>query len=349
MESNQSDENYEEFREEEQGNNGDRKVFIRTKTTSTKTQKSITTTTSSNNTTTTLDTTSASATSTPVPPPRRLLASKASSSTSSATSPSVQLAAGNNGRGGGGGGELLLQQSPVSPPGVCSNITTIVFRDGLEDPSPIDGDFARLESLARAREETPGGGLVQRQTRTTTTVHQRTITHLNQSQDNIDYSSPQHSLRPTTRRPTTLPLTHSSDNDSLLEDTGSVKEESATFQNIHKFTSTYESTPLSSPMSNHDTRFTSGDSLYRPGTSHQPQHHHLNYSTSFATSSPMGSPLSGSHSHGLATDEWKFSRTHQFQTKSGFYRSISQYDSHIKEIRGERERRGLVRKCILRL
>ena len=134
---------------------------------------------------------------------------------------------------------------------------------------------------------------------------------------------------PVAQRPTTLAM-HSSDNDdSLFED--SVQEESATFQNIHKFTSTYESTPVSSPLSSYgQDRFTSGDSLYY-------QQHHPRYVTQLNTScaaSPMGSPLSGGSQHNLATEEWKFSRTHQFQTKSGFYRSISQYDSHIKEIRG---------------
>lgn len=308
MESNQSDENYEEFREEGQTLSGDgsseRKVFVRTMktttTSSTKTQKSITTT---------LDTTTTtnSAPTTPVPLPRR-------SATASTSSSTVQLLTGN----GGVGGDLH------QPPGVCSNITTIIFREGDEGNVPQGQDFARLEALARQREETPGGV----RTRTTTTVHHRTVTHLNPS--SVDYEVQHHqSPGPHLLRPTTLPITHSSDNDSLLEDTScSVQEESATFQNIHKFTSTYESTPVSSPMSSHQdmSRFTSGDSLYR--------HHHLNSSTSFAPS-PMGSPLSGSHNQGVATDEWKFNRTHQFQTKTGFYRSISQYDSHIKEIRGE--------------
>lgn len=283
MESNQSDENYEEFHEERSPSG--RKVFVRTKktTTTTKTQKSIATSSSQV---------------VPVPLPRQ---SSSADSTSTTTL-------------------LHLQQEP---PGVCSNITTIVFREGDAPPpapsSLIDSaaDFLRLESLARHREEatTPGG--LERARTTTTTVHHRTVTHLNKSfaQDN------------SVTRPVTLQM-HSSDNDSLLEDTAdNVHEESATFQNIHKFTSTYESTPVSSPMSSslgHD-RFTSGDSLYQ-------QRSFVNFA------SPMGSPLSGSSSgqqHGLATDDWKFSRTHQYQTRSGFYRSISQYDSHIKEIRGE--------------
>lgn len=303
MESNQqqqkSDENYEELFEELAGPNGDqRKVFVQKtkKTTTIQTQKSIITTSSTSS--------SSSQSQPPVPVPR----SRHRSSTSSSSVATTPL---------------------ENAPGVCSNITTIVFRDEqdvLDSPHSIDvaADFARLESLARQREEAPGtpsGGLV----KTTTTVHQRTITHLNPSQQ----SSPLHSV---TLRPTTLPIRqqHSSENDSLLEDLVDdlpVAEESATFQNIHKFTSTYESTPLSSPM---QSRFTSGDSLYRST---------VNFSSSCAAS-PMGgfgSPLSGSH-HNVATDEWTFNRTHQFQTKTGFYRSISQYDSHIKEIRGESEK-----------
>lgn len=286
MESNNSDENYQEFREE-RGPNG-RKVFVRT----TKTQKSITTTTSSSLSEVVAAAAAAAAstsTSTPVPQPRR-------------QSNSTTLA--------------------ISPSGVCSNITTIVFREEQDAPPPppnlIDAaaDFVRLEALARQREESAPG--VVHRTKTTTTVHQRTVTQLNQ--DAKTSASPVPSLRPTTLQ------MQSSDNDSLLEELAGEGDESATFQNIHKFTSTYESTPVSSPRSGRD-RLTSGDSLYRSSAA------------AHFSSSPLGSPLSssgGSHNHELATDEWRFNRTHQFQTRSGFYRSISQYDSHIKEIRGER-------------
>lgn len=309
MESNQqSDENYEEFREERSPSG--RKVFIRT----TKTQKSITTSSSGGSASPVLQSiTDTTTSSTPVPIPRRRHRNESSSSSTFG-----QVVP----------GEQQQQERPLlSPPGVCSNITTIVFH---ENEPGIDSaaNFASLESLAREREETPGGDIVRSRTTTTTTVHHRTVTHLNQSSLHSTPSASASSSQNVRGRPKTIHM-HSSDNDSLLEDNGSVAEESATFQNIHKFTSTHESTPLSSPISSHygQDRFTSGDSLYR--------------SAVFYSASPsMGSPLSGgSHTqHGLETDEWKFSRTHQFQTKSGFYRSISQYDSHIKEIRGEKER-----------
>lgn len=294
MESNE-EENYEEFREEE-GPNG-RKVVVRTTTTKTsKFLKSITTSSSS---------ATSSAAVSPTSPGR-------------VYSPPPQIV-------------------PVSAPSECSQITTIVLRDAEAVPS--GSDFAQLEALARQREEaTPGGGFVQRKsTTTTTTVHHRTITQLNQNQnpnqaqDNVLLSpvssSSESGGRQQRLRPVTLQMHSSDNNDSLLEeDVG----ESATFQNILKFQSTYESTPLSSPamssMPSHD-RFTSGDSLYRS----------VHYQSSTA-GSPVGSPISGSSYnpvHGLTMDDWKFSKTHQFQTRSGYYRSISQYDSHIKEIRGE--------------
>lgn len=303
MESNE-EENYEEFREEE-GPNG-RKVVVRTTTKTSKTLKSITT------------------------------ASSSSATSSAAVSPTSP--------GAGPGRIYSPPPSPIVPlsaPSVCSQITTIVLRDGEELPS--DGsDFAQLEALARQREE----GFVQRKstTTTTTTVHHRTITQVNQNQNqNQDVftetsalhspvsSGSDNSLGRQRLRPVTLQMHSSDNNDSLLGEEEEDAGESATFQNILKFQSTYESTPVSSPamssMPSHD-RFTSGDSLYRS----------VHYQSS-CTGSPVGSPISsGSHNnpvHGLTMDDWKFSKTHQFQTRSGFYRSISQYDSHIKEIRGE--------------
>lgn len=288
-------------------------MFVRTKkktTTTTTSQKSITTSQSQV---------------VPVPLPRQ-----SSSNSKSTTTSTVHL--------------------PELAPGVCSNITTIVFREeddapqlsaaAARYPSAIDSaaDFVRLESLARQREETPPA---KRSKTTTTTVHHRTITQLNLSQDYQHSDSPTTpcAVQPRRRTPPTTLQMHSSDTDSLLEESSSVPGDSATFQNIHKFQRTHESTPLSSPMSSSGgggggyDRFTSGDSLYQQ---HGPRSL-VNYSLQHScTASPVGSPLSGSH-HALATDEWKFSKTHQFQTKTGFYRSISQYDSHIKEIRGEKD------------
>lgn len=82
---------------------------------------------------------------------------------------------------------------------------------------------------------------------------------------------------------------------------------------------TNECFPIS-PVS-HLVASNSGDSLYRTFTS---------ASTPASPFSRSGSPHSS-----LQMEDWRFNKTHQFQTKTGYYRSISQYDSHIKEIRGK--------------
>lgn len=203
------------------------------------------------------------------------------------------------------------------------SISTSSSAADLQTPTPVRtpqrGEptfptFAGDDEVDFVVEQQASGRVIRRfTTKTTSSVHRTLVT----SSGSI---TPVHSSF--VQQQQHQPIHSYSDNDSLLEDPHqtSVCPESASFHHIHKFTTHYnESTPLSSPISGLSSSGT--DSLYRSLQSH---------------SSPLecASPVSGQSQHNL-TDDWTFNKTHQYQTKSGFFRSISEYDSHIKEIRGE--------------
>lgn len=172
----------------------------------------------------------------------------------------------------------------------------------------------RSDEQAEDDEVRPPSAISKVSVETTTTRKSITILSVHSSSLSQPLDCAEYTTQPSTQL-------HSGESDSLLLGDISIPDIVA-FPKRAKLISSFESvsTSYSPSIIPNIAPSTSGDSLYR----------------SFTSGSSLSPVRSGSpHHSSLPMDEWKFNKTHQYHTKSGFYRSISQYDNHIKEIRGE--------------